>query len=236
MNLAARTITLKSVWTLLGLLVALTAVVAGAFLGLVFAWDMGLDQALTVLAWLVLAHGALMFATTHLWARRCGLRWSSFGFVRPTKRIWHLLWQIPVVLFAAVVTNVVFFSLVGGADEAAAGDVAIEELARDVSTLAAVAIFLGVVVAAPLWEEAVFRGVLYSALRERMALEWVCLITAAMFAVVHLTPLLMPYLFVMGIALALLRAFHGNLWAPLIMHATVNFLASITVLLVILDA
>lgn len=231
----SRVISMRSVVVLLGLLLAVTGVVAGAVVGVALGLDLSTEQGLTVLAWAVLAHGTLMFLTIRLWVRRCGLRWRALGLVRPTQRIWHLLWQIPAVLIAIVVTNAVFLTLVGRTDQVE-GTKFVEELAQDVSTLAAIAILCGVVMAAPLWEEAVFRGVLFSALRERMALVWVCLITAGLFAVAHAVPVMIPYFLVMGIALALLRAFHHNLWAPIIMHATVNLLASVTVLSVILAA
>ena len=235
MDVETRSVTMRSVWVLLGLLVAGTAVVAGAVVGAHFGLGLSSEQTLTALAWAVLVHGALMFVTIHLWVRRRGLSWAAVGFRRPTKRMWHLLWQMPSALIAAVVTNVVVLTLVGRADQVADSD-AFEEVALEVGSFAVIAIFLGAVLAAPLWEEVIFRGVLFAALRERMALVWVFLITAGVFALIHVAPLALPYQFVMGIALALLRVFHDNLWAPIIMHAVNNFLAVGVVLLVILAA
>lgn len=235
MSVTVTSMTGRSVLALLGLLVAVTAVVGGAVVGAHVGLSLSSAQTLTALAWSLPVHGALMFLTTHLWGRRRGLRWSTLGFVRPTRRMWHLLWQMPLALIAAVVTNAVFLTLMGGTNQVEA-DTAIEDLAQEVGSLAVIAMLLGAVVAAPLWEEVIFRGVLFRALRERMALVWVCLITAGIFAVVHAVPMLMPYLAVMGMALGLVRAFHDNLWAPIIMHAFNNFLAVGVVLLVILAA
>lgn len=91
MSVETRSITLKSVVVLLGLLVALTVVVAGAIVGANYGMGLHVEQTLTVVAWAIVVHGALVHLATHLRVRRRGLTWGALGFVRPTKRIWHLL-------------------------------------------------------------------------------------------------------------------------------------------------
>ena len=53
------------------------------------------------------------------------------------------------------------------------------------------------------------------------------ILSAAIFAAVHVIPLSFPYLFTLGIALALLRRFHQNLWAPILLHAANNCLVAL---------
>lgn len=220
---------MRSVLTLLGLLVAVTALAFGAVIGAHFAFGLSLGQTLSLLAWTLLAHGVLMILTVHLWTRQQGLQWSFLGFRKPTKRILHLLWQIPLLIVAIAVANAVFLTLIGQTNQAGGGSV--EDLSQQVSALAVLALFFTTVILVPLWEEAVHRGVIFSALRPRMGLMWVCVITAGIFALSHMIPPLIPYYIVLGIGLALLREFHQNLWAPLIMHSTLNLFAGGTILL-----
>src|SRR5690554_5713295 len=85
-DLATRSMTKRSVLTLLVLLLALTVVVVGAIVGAHFGLGLSSGQTLTLLAWTPLVHGALMFLATHLWVRSCSLTWGDLGFRRPTTR------------------------------------------------------------------------------------------------------------------------------------------------------
>lgn len=216
-------------------MVAFTAVLVAAVIGAHFAFEMSSELTLTVLAWTPLLHACVMLVTLRLWLQRRGMSWADLGFGRPTPRLLHVMWQLPVVLVAIVATNAVFLTLVGGNDQPDSNG-AIEEVARGVGGLHVGAILVALVVVVPLWEEAVFRGVVYAALRQRMSLVWVSLLSAGLFALFHAVPVLIPYYIVMGVALALLRTFHANLWAPVIVHSAVNFLAGGTALLLLLAA
>lgn len=50
------------------------------------------------------------------------------------------------------------------------------------------------------------------------------------FALCHGVPILLPYLLALGICLALLREFHGNLWGSFALHMTINSTASFVLL------
>ncbi|MFJ6455910.1 lysostaphin resistance A-like protein [Paenarthrobacter sp. NPDC091669] len=54
-------------------------------------------------------------------------------------------------------------------------------------------------------------------------------ISAAIFAAVHLVLLTFVYLFMLGIALALLKRFHQNLWAPVFLHSVNNALVLLNI-------
>jgi len=88
--------------------------------------------------------------------------------------------------------------------------------------LGRLAMFLTVVVAAPLAEEGMFRGVLYSSLRSRIGAIGAIAITSVLFGLVHLDPLVAPMLILVGIATAILRELTDSLWPPAILHAIVN--------------
>ena len=74
----------------------------------------------------------------------------------------------------------------------------------------------------PLWEEVLFRGLIFQALTHRMPWFLAALLAAAIFAAIHIAPPALAYVFVLGLSACLLLRFHGNLWAPIILHAVNN--------------
>lgn len=213
---------LRNFFTVVGLIV----VTVGAILvGLLFAvrvlgWqpDPGAVAA-AILAVLTLSAAGIVW----LVVKRSGLTARSLGFRRPSWRLLHLLWQIPATMAAAVVVNMVVNTvfLSGG------GTAGVESSAEDLQSmcggvLALVVLLLLVAVITPLWEEVVFRGILFQALARRMPWFLAAVIGAAVFAAVHLVPAVLPYVFVLGLAACLLFRFHRNLWAPIILHIVNN--------------
>ncbi len=85
-----------------------------------------------------------------------------------------------------------------------------------------IGIALGVVVAGPLVEEVLFRGALYRPLRQNSATWSTILVTAALFAVVHIDPRRMVPIFLVGLLLGYLRAASGSLIPALFLHAGFN--------------
>ena len=101
-----------------------------------------------------------------------------------------------------------------------------DRLARTVHVLAIVL----AAVLTPLWEEVLFRGALLSGFLLRFGPFLAIVLSAAVFASVHLAVLTFPYLFCLGIALALLRRFHRNLWASVVLHAVNNGIVALVAL------
>lgn len=91
---------------------------------------------------------------------------------------------------------------------------------EDESTLLLFAFFA--VVAAPLFEEILFRGFLFGGLRRWLGPWSAAVLSAAVFALYHLEIDTLPGLFVLGLALAWLRERTGGLAAPIAMHACYN--------------
>ena len=90
-----------------------------------------------------------------------------------------------------------------------------------------VLVILIAVVAAPITEEVVFRGVLFRSLSARTGVHLAAVVSSAVFALIHFEivfsqPLALGGLFVVGLALA--YAFHatGNLLVPILGHAVFN--------------
>jgi hypothetical protein len=74
----------------------------------------------------------------------------------------------------------------------------------------------------PFGEEAFFRGFTYTTLRKRFGIAWATVLSALLFAFIHLNPLALVPIFVIGIVLAVLYERTGTLAAPFALHALNN--------------
>lgn len=99
----------------------------------------------------------------------------------------------------------------------------------DRDTLLAFAILA--VVAAPLIEETLFRGILYGGLRRTFSPAIAILASAALFAVVH-PPIAGPAVFALGAGAALARERTGRLTSSIAAHATYNGIIVLATMLV----
>ena len=77
---------------------------------------------------------------------------------------------------------------------------------------------------APLAEELLFRGALFGWLRRRLPAMVTVLLTAALFAGIHMMPLLLPVTFLFGVAAGWVRERTGSALPFFAMHVLNNFL------------
>lgn len=110
------------------------------------------------------------------------------------------------------------------------------QVASCVSSGSALAMMaLPVIVAAPVAEETLFRGFLFTGLRRRFSVWPAAVISAALFAAVHLAGseflLIIPPLFVVGLGLALLFERRRSLLAAICAHATFNLIGFVSIAL-----
>ncbi len=87
-----------------------------------------------------------------------------------------------------------------------------------------------IVIAAPITEELVFRGLIYGVLRRYGGRLAAILTTSLLFAAIHVEVGVILPLFVLAIALALAYELTGSLWVPITMHMAFNA-ASLTAIL-----
>ncbi|GMP58282.1 hypothetical protein CsSME_00021999 [Camellia sinensis var. sinensis] len=114
-------------------------------------------------------------------------------------------------------------SLFGGEDPQRETDALVRLLPLIGSSSISTVCLLGITgVLAPLLEETLFRGFLMVSLTKWLPTPVSVLISAAVFAVAHLTPGQFPQLFVLGIALGFSYAQTRNLLAPITIHALWN--------------
>lgn len=88
-----------------------------------------------------------------------------------------------------------------------------------------VMLFLLIAMLVPFVEELFFRGMLYPLLRQRMGAVLAITLNAAIFALFHVIPILLPGLFVVGLFLAYLRERSGSIWPSVLLHAMQNGMA-----------
>ncbi|WP_235498618.1 CPBP family intramembrane glutamic endopeptidase [Arthrobacter sp. Leaf234] len=230
---AGPVVTLRQAGWALMFVVLYVAAACGVILvlGLTGLVDFTLELLVPVLLGTVTA-AALAALSVHL-VRRNHLTAAQLGFRRPGPRMAHLLWQIPAAISGALVLQGVFLAVLGltGFDIGAAPTTN-DPLADLAGLPVPVVLFVVLVVAVltPLWEEVLFRGAFLDGFGRRFRPALAVLLSAALFAAVHLVVVGFAYLFALGVALALLRRFHGNLWAPILLHAVNNGLAVLIVL------
>jgi membrane protease YdiL (CAAX protease family) len=86
-------------------------------------------------------------------------------------------------------------------------------------------IVLAVAVVAPISEELVFRGYIWSAL-EKVCPPWVTLlVTSILFACFHMDPIHIIGVFATGLFMGWIRLIGGSIWPCILMHATNNLMA-----------
>ncbi|PCJ54760.1 MAG: hypothetical protein COA70_03445 [Planctomycetota bacterium] len=74
-----------------------------------------------------------------------------------------------------------------------------------------------------IFEELAFRGVVFGNLRHMLSPKRAQLLTAALFAAMHFSPIIFPYHLLIGIYLGILRTRSGTLLVPMFAHALHNF-------------
>lgn len=145
--------------------------------------------------------------------RKYKLTWSNFGLRTPTKKNWaHLVpWAIManLVSFLALWITFTFFWTDGSSKQEA-----VESIGFFLS------LFM-VSVAAPIVEETVNRGVIFTYIRSRFGGAAGIVISGLIFGIGH-APELMLNATIVGFLLAILYNRSGTLWMPIILHAIMN--------------
>ncbi|TYQ17685.1 UNVERIFIED_CONTAM: hypothetical protein Cloal_0043 [Acetivibrio alkalicellulosi] len=83
-------------------------------------------------------------------------------------------------------------------------------------------LLISIGILAPLLEEIVFRGLIFSELRKNTNIIITILIQALLFGIVHLNPVQSTYAFFLGIFLGFLYVWTKSIWAPVIVHIVFN--------------
>lgn len=152
-----------------------------------------------------------------------GFKWQSLGLKRASLK--NLLLVIPAfVLYFSV--SIAFSALamrfIPGFDIEQAQDIAFSRGGLSADTIAA---FLSLVVLTPLFEEIIFRGVLFKGLRRRLPFLPSAIITSIVFAVAHGQWNVAIDTFALSLVLCYMVEKSGSIVPAILLHALKNALA-----------
>ena len=127
----------------------------------------------------------------------------------------YLLMVLPLVSFTAWLQQQIW-------PDPGGSNPLLEMVLNNRSSLGLLCFAFTAVVLAPLFEEVIFRGVLLPVVARDLGARWGVVISAAIFAVAHLSLGELPALFVLGLALGWLRLSSGRLSASVWLHSFWN--------------
>lgn len=155
-----------------------------------------------------------------------GWTFADFGFVSLGRRGWHLLWQIPVMLGFSLIIAAGIGALIQV--EPAEQDNRLELVPIEYAPLIIALMGFLAVIAGPIWEEVVFRRFIMGWLDNRFKLPIASILASALlFGLVHMTPPIIVWAFLLGICCAILYRWHGSLWAAILHHGFNNLMVTI---------
>lgn len=199
---------------------ALAAVVSLALVLSVTA--LGAEPSRTATFVLLGSAAYLCLSLTAWWfcLRRHRAPWASMGFTKPGLAVMVGMAPLSIGLLIANGALVLLTSAVVGGLENPQG----EELAPGgvLSSESFVLLFLLVAIIAPVGEELVFRGMLYRYLRSRRSVLPAVILSAALFSLAHVVPVLLLPLFVLGVALAIVTERSASIYPAIALHALNN--------------
>ncbi len=100
-----------------------------------------------------------------------------------------------------------------------------------VAPLTTYATLLAAVIVAPFCEEVFFRSFVFPGLRRGMPVGWAIVVSSLLFAVSHADPGSFAVLFIIGLALAIVRWRTRSIWPAILLHTLNNGIAALTVVL-----
>lgn len=219
------------VWFLVYLLITQALLSAVVLLG--FAWQADLplsiatvrrladDTQLLVHISLVVNLLSLPLIALMVFSKK-GSSWRDYMAWRRVS-IWRVIGWCMLCLFAVYLTGVAH-QLLGWPES--------DFMAKMALVGSPVVLILTVAVAAPIFEELVFRGFMYSGFERSLGALPAVLLTSAIFTMMHFqyNYYELLHIFVLGLVLAWARMRTQSLWTPIAMHAVNNGLAIMTVL------
>lgn len=157
---------------------------------------------------------ATFVACCAVWATlvRRGWSWPDLGFVRASRSLWHLLWEVPLIWIAAILLTVLVGTRVGlepsGTDSSISNET--DALHLGVVALLITAVCLTLLI--PALEEILFRRVLFGWMEQRVGVTLAVVGSALVFGLVHIAPPVVLLQLFIGLGAAVLVRGHRTLW------------------------
>ncbi len=193
----------------------------------------------TPVARIALAIGPLVLLTPlaacaagHILLMRRGprLTLSDVGLTRPNRVPLGLLLWVPLAIVSAALSTGAALGVASllGSGEGADGSSSStsSSLVADLPLPAGITMALGSVLLFPFVEEVLFRGMLHGALSRHVAPWAAVVLSAVVFSLVHVAPLLMPYTLVLGLWLGWLHRRYESIIPSVVLHCCNNGLVA----------
>lgn len=152
--------------------------------------------------------------------------WRELGFVRAKHSLWHVLWWIPLTITVGGIGAMLIGTSLG-LDPSSSGS---SSDGFELGIAAGVTIFLGTAIVLPFFEELVFRRILMDWINTALPVWLAATAATLIFTVAHINPVLMMYVFFLGVSLILAKLWFRSLWAPLLIHSANNAIVSLVAL------
>lgn len=221
-NIASPTLPFGS---LLDVFVAYLAISRG--IGLIAGMAPGLDTISPVYLSAAIYVGTGILAAFYMWAKARAEKWDLPALGLRTSGILDVLYGVagycsalPIVFALGALNNGVFKKN----ESSLAPNPVLPMIAGEGSEVGRIVLFCLVAIAAPIFEELFFRGVLYTALKTRYSTVLAVVISAACFAIVHPMGDWLP-IFGLGCVLATVRELRQSLVPGIILHFCQNTLS-----------
>ncbi|HIW90990.1 MAG TPA: CPBP family intramembrane metalloprotease [Candidatus Corynebacterium avicola] len=168
-------------------------------------------------------------------------RWSSadLGFIGLGRRGFHLFWQVPIAIVAALTATALVGTSLGLSPHE-------NSSTQDAGTpIVAVVLLLAYLILGPIVEEVLVRRftmywleekILTVTGRPRLAVAGSVVLSSLVFALLHVIIPVILWTFFLGLGCAVLTRLHHSLWAGLILHTVNNLIASTALVAVMFGA
>jgi membrane protease YdiL (CAAX protease family) len=172
-------------------------------------------------------YGVFLLATYWCTVRRYHVPWSTLGLRRVP---WWWLIVSPVCLLAMLAIISSIMAAIGAIQGQQFINPQFQMVThgQPLAPVHLVLLLLSLAVAAPIVEELFFRGMLYPLLRRSTAPWLAVILNAAVFALAHGIPILLPVFFVSGVVFAMVRERANSVLPGMLIHALQNTLFVLT--------
>lgn len=185
-----------------------------------------LAQFLYILLAEIITIGGIVWFVRRRGGKMSQLGWNAFRI----RYLWVALIGVGVYLLAYIAVAILVGILIPSINMEQEQNIGFNNVQGSTEQLLT---FVSLVVLPPLAEEIVFRGFIFTSLRNRMRFVWAMAITSVLFAIPHLQfgdgapPLWIAAIdtLVLSLVLCYVRERTGSLWAPILIHAIKNGIA-----------
>ena len=175
---------------------------------------------------MILGEGAIPLGTWLFSVRKYRCRWDNLGFRKfDIKKGLMLALAVTAV---GIGISIGYEALLEKLGWGTSSDSIYSTLTPNNTGIAFFAILACIV--APLAEETFFRGFLFQGVRKRLNFAWAAIISAAIFAIAHLSPSGLVPIFILGLMLAWLFNKTKSIWPCIIVHCAYNSIAVISMI------